>query len=81
MLNVELTKEADKFYSNGEQLEFSNILDNLKSTDTGIKIKLEAKFQNSTMALELVRELRRQAVKNPVIITLPVFSQIFNWQQ
>lgn len=81
MLNVELTKEAAKFYSNGGQLELSNILDNLKSTDTGIKIKLEAKFQNSTMALELVRELRRQKVKNPVIITLPVFSQTFNWQQ
>ena len=81
ILNIELVKVDGQFFSTGEHLALSDIIDTLKSTDIVLKIKLEANIQNARVVSQLIDEIRRREINNVVIITLPVISPTFSWQQ
>ncbi|XP_045162873.2 uncharacterized protein LOC123527471 [Mercenaria mercenaria] len=81
LLDIEVVKVGSALYNRGEELTLTHILQSLKSTETGMKIKLETSIETVTNAKEIIQETRDREFNNPVIITLPVFSRTFNWSQ
>lgn len=54
--------------------DVSDIIDSLKSTNTGLKIKMNINSESSTTVRHIITTIRRSDFNNPVIITLPIFA-------
>lgn len=81
VLEVELVFTSGNFYLQNGKTNIDEVLDVIKPSTTGLKLNLHQKRDMTKDVQNLIDKVKSAKLQSPVIITVPVFSSLFDWNK